>query len=945
MVTATYDARGNIRTQTEVNPYGTGDATTRYEYTNAAWPDFVTRIVPPEKDSTVMDYHANGNRAWHQPGADQARRVEFFYNGLGLYSSMRMPSQRASGGHETPWSTTPGATCTGPGRPKGTGPRPRRTCWAGTRSSPPRSTRWGNPSRRRPSRTTRWTASGRSNRSGPHSAIHAPIRTASPKRTPAEERLFVRNFYNAEGALDSVARWSRPDTSRIGTITTRWRYDAAGRKIREVAPDRQEDEYTYDLAGNVKSWRTRRGHTISMEYDALSRLKTRVVPGASYDVWKPQWMFPYYVDDGTGGLNQTNGGFSGLTIPGDVASFTYDAVGNLLSATNRDATVKRSYYPNGSLATDTLKVRTYAELSAGGDTTRHVYGLGYGYDLNGRRKTLVHPKGLAPVVDGVIRDVQRYAYNDTTGALKTVTDVLDNSFQYAYTADGELERLSGAGTEIHYSYDADGQMMRRVDRAGTYLLHEDTLFHDARGKTLRARTNTDTIAYAYTGLGSLAWSYTHPYVSVRDKVDPEEAYVTDALGNAHTVTRRSTDPVRDIDDGWYASELRYEPGTGRLLKRWTAPHVSTNPLTQTDTTEYDAAGNRFRYANAELAWTPYKDCSGTTCVNPSDATLREWSASYYGADERLRVMDRRTCYFYPEGGCDRSRPPLYGSRPAFEEHRYDALGRRVLVRTRQEWACGSHCDNSLRRIVWDGDQILYEISAPGATSATEAEMERDVGHVVPYKSESFLYGRIAYTHGSGIDQPLALIRMEYSDLIPGPELVVPRATWRGTYDTGTFGSFGAGSRCEGVWEQVSKDELNPDSAFVDYCIEVDWPAPHLWSSQLSRRRNMLGPVSWMGSLIVGGRDASGQLYRRNRFYDPQSGRFTQEDPIGLAGGLNVYGFANGDPVSYSDPYGLKVICMNRAACQLWSNLLNTARMASRLFGTATSPPPADSSSA
>lgn len=31
---------------------------------------------------------------------------------------------------------------------------------------------------------------------------------------------------------------------------------------------------------------------------------------------------------------------------------------------------------------------------------------------------------------------------------------------------------------------------------------------------------------------------------------------------------------------------------------------------------------------------------------------------------------------------------------------------------------------------------------------------------------------------------------------------------------------------------------------------------------------------------------------------------TQEDPIGLAGGLNLYGFANGDPVNFSDPFGL-----------------------------------------
>nr|WP_238343239.1 RHS repeat-associated core domain-containing protein [Pantoea eucalypti] len=28
-----------------------------------------------------------------------------------------------------------------------------------------------------------------------------------------------------------------------------------------------------------------------------------------------------------------------------------------------------------------------------------------------------------------------------------------------------------------------------------------------------------------------------------------------------------------------------------------------------------------------------------------------------------------------------------------------------------------------------------------------------------------------------------------------------------------------------------------------------------------------------------------------RYYDPDSGRFTQQDPIGLAGGLNLYQYA------------------------------------------------------
>jgi uncharacterized protein RhaS with RHS repeats len=39
-------------------------------------------------------------------------------------------------------------------------------------------------------------------------------------------------------------------------------------------------------------------------------------------------------------------------------------------------------------------------------------------------------------------------------------------------------------------------------------------------------------------------------------------------------------------------------------------------------------------------------------------------------------------------------------------------------------------------------------------------------------------------------------------------------------------------------------------------------------------------------------------------YDPNTGRLTQEDPIGLAGGENGYGFADGDPVNFADPFGL-----------------------------------------
>jgi len=46
------------------------------------------------------------------------------------------------------------------------------------------------------------------------------------------------------------------------------------------------------------------------------------------------------------------------------------------------------------------------------------------------------------------------------------------------------------------------------------------------------------------------------------------------------------------------------------------------------------------------------------------------------------------------------------------------------------------------------------------------------------------------------------------------------------------------------------------------------------------------------------------LFHRNRYYNPQVGRFTSQDPIGFNGGNNLYGYANLNPLIYTDPWGL-----------------------------------------
>jgi len=61
-------------------------------------------------------------------------------------------------------------------------------------------------------------------------------------------------------------------------------------------------------------------------------------------------------------------------------------------------------------------------------------------------------------------------------------------------------------------------------------------------------------------------------------------------------------------------------------------------------------------------------------------------------------------------------------------------------------------------------------------------------------------------------------------------------------------------------------------------------------------------------------DLTGLYYNRARYYSPGLGRFISQDPIGFAGGMNLYGYVENDPTDLTDLFGLKG---GLSSCSAW----------------------------
>lgn len=624
---------------------------------------------------------------------------------------------------------------------------------------------------------------------------------------------------------------------------------------------------TYDLAGNPAVDSMRSGGVMRYKFDAANRASQRTVEarthasagcsGFTYGELHfltggtpTCWMiFPIFPNAG-----------SAFVVPADTVRMTYDYAGGLARADNIHARISRGYYANGALRSDSTSIRSYLTSSF----TTSVFGLQYTYDIGGRRTALSLPASQS---DGQIS----YFYSSQRGLLDSVAQG-ETRAAYVYDAAGRdtLVKISRVvagvptlGVTERRRFDVEDNLVRRVRARGDgSIAMSDSMEYDARGK-IRAAFVSSVVADvgAYT---SRVWYTGHGAVLATEATrggawwEAEQFRVT-ALGQVF---------YRRADKGAVSSpypQVSYFNSRGALTaKRPLRPGLPGDPF-YVDTV-YAATDSTGAVSRA-----------GTHSYT-SGAEVYTATRNYFGTDDRLVATQR----YYSDDASGRS-----GS---WDEFRYDALGRRVLTRTRRVAGdsvfalCSIECIGVVERTVWDGNQVLYEFRVDGGENRTVAQLDQ-------LTSTGTHWGKAGYVQGPAIDQPIFLMGGR-----------VPNYNWRGLVES-SLRHDGTSDDCA-IWPTAG-------------CKNYGWPAGlSVYYQRFSWTASTPTP-QWVGSLVRNSAGSTGVLYRRNRYYDPGSGQFTQADPIGLAGGPNLYGYAGSDPVNNFDPTGR--VCQRRGSDLLVCN--------------------------
>jgi len=692
-------------------------------------------------------------------------------------------------------------------------------------------------------------------------------------------------------------------TDAQGNTTTFTVDPANGNRLSATDPLGNVTGYTYDAFGNLESITDANGHTATLSYDANDYLSE------THDGRGHTWLL---VHDNLGRLTS-------LTNPlNETTALTYDALGRAISTTDGEGhTQSFAYDGNGNVtqwvdANGRTTSYTYDgrdNLTAVTDAAGNSYHVGYG---DQSCPVCVGSGNPTSFTDANGR-VTRYEY-DALDRLVREIDALGLARTYTYDAQDNVVRFEDRRGEItRYSYDALGRLLRSQFPDGS----EETFTYDANGNLRTAANVHTTLTYAYDARNQVTEMHD-------SALDEALRYTYDAVGNRETMTDADGIVWRygyDENDNLVSLEdfngvvtaftydaadrlTRSAPQAGHPGVRLSFDYDRAGRVTGLDSASPDGATTfaAFDYTYDKMFHVTQATASGdgdfATLLGQTgydyDALYRlagfTWpggSGESYGYD----AVGNRTGLTPAGGGpmrsfYDETDRLTYGGPDGSTRYTYD---RRGNLRTKS-------VDGQVTAYTWDDQNQLVRIDFPDGSQASYVydALGRRIGKTLPdgttirylYDGPNLLQAfdesgatRAKYAHTLAVDHPLGMSRDGQTYYY----LYDRRGSIMGLSD-------GAGGlQASYVYDSWGNVVDGDDSGIEN-------------------------PFRYTGRE----HDTESDLhYHRARYYDPGTGRFISRDPIGLAGGLNLYAYASGDPVNRVDRDGLQSRCLN------WWELVRT----------------------
>jgi RHS repeat-associated protein len=579
-------------------------------------------------------------------------------------------------------------------------------------------------------------------------------------------------------------------------------------------------------------------------------------------------------------------------------SFTYESTFKLLSSVTDPLghTVNYSYDSKGNLTsvTDTLNHQTTFVYNGLGQATSITDALNqtsqFSFDqsdmvsstnpLGHTATSFVDAAGRVLRVTNPLGQSARYEF-DALNRLTRVTDPLGGQTNYGYDANSNLLSVTDARSNaISYIYDNMDRVTTRRDpllRDTTYEYYSGGLLKkvtDRKGQitqftydalsrlTQMSYDDGSTISYSYDGGNR-----------VTQVVDSISGTITYTYDNLDRLTNETT-PQGSVSYTYdAASRLTSMTVTGQPAVNYTYDNADRlTAITQGSATVSFAYDNANRMTSQTLA-------NGVVC---------EYS---YDAGSRL------TGIVYKKGGITLG-DLIY---------EYDSLGRRVKTGgsfartalpqtiTTTSYNAANHqtsfggqtltydlngnlTSDGVNTYTWNARNQLISISGSGLTASFAYDATgRRISKTINSTTTTYLY------NGSNSVQEKAGSAVTANMLNGGIDQVLSRSDGSGTV---TPISDGLGSMIA----------LTDSSG----AVQTEYTYDPFGKTAITGTAND-NPSRYTGRED----DATGLYYYRARYYSPTLQRFISEDPIGLAGGINLFAYVGNDPISFRDPSGLE----------------------------------------